>query len=73
MIEYEACFAVLKAAFDMYVKDWKVYEDSILIITRSTGEREIRISEVVNYKGYLTKLHKAFRSISFNYLSCSKN
>lgn len=37
--KYKACIAGLKAALEMKVKDLEAYEDSVLIISQSRGER----------------------------------
>lgn len=73
MAEYETCIASLEAALDMNVKDLEVYDGSILIISQFTGEWGVKSSELAMYTGYVTKTSEAFRSMSFNYLPCSKN
>lgn len=42
MAEYEAGIVGLEAALDMNVKDLYVCEDSILIISQSTREYEVK-------------------------------
>lgn len=60
MAKNKACVDGLKAAMDMNVKDLKVCGDSILIISQSRGELEVRSQNWPNTKGYLTKLNKVF-------------
>lgn len=61
--EHEACIVGLETALYMNVKHLQVYGESILIISKSTGECGVKSPELTKYKGYLTKFTEAFRSI----------
>lgn len=72
MAKYEVCIVVLKATLDINVKNLEACEDSILIISQSMGDWEVSTPILIKHKGYLTKLCKGFRSISFDYLPSLK-
>src|ERR1043165_9347489 len=71
--EYEACISGLEASLDFGIKNLKVYEESILIVSQALRKWKIKEERLFPYLRRLDELAQQFENLTFEYLPRAKN